>query len=814
MPMPPLSSRAQRATLIAAVFYANLVSLAAQVIWVRKITLLLGATAGVFASVLAVMLTGLACGAMWGGRRAAAQATPRRWLAALLVILGVLCALSLPLLDLARAIFLAIAPAGVGPTMRAIARLPVIALVLLPPTLTIGAILPMATQLYGRISAGAVSALYAADTLGAAAGALAAGFVLVPHLGLGASTWLLAAGALAMAALVARRPAEGPAVEARARPPAAVIKRKKKAKGGSPAAVAAAKPKDEGELSRRARAAVLASFFLTGAAALLLETGWNRYFYLLTGTSIFSLSTVLAGFLTGIGLGSALVRKRIERGNGLLILVAFLQTMVAAGGILVFRARELFERVYLALFQGTESFGGFQLGVYLTVFVLVALATVPMGANFPVVVRLLTKKAEGEAGTRGEARTLGGVYFINTLGAVAGALAGEFLILPRWGFGGLLATVTAIYLGSAGLFWRLAPAKARRRAALGLAPLAGFALLLSPPLRSYEPPWNALYYSGIRQGSYANWLALNGAHRVVFRRQGFYGQVTVSQTPSDLYLKHNGKTDASTSSTDRFAQGLLGHLPLLLHPRPERVANIGLGGGLTLAAITAHPEPREISLIELDPLVVEATHTWFADANRRALDDPRVRVILDDGRNFIDRGGEKFDVVISEPPNIWVAGVSGLFTEEFYRAVKSRLRPGGILCQWLPLYELTESDFATAVATIGSQFEHIDGWTNGSVAILLASAQPLPTVPARPAATLPAAVVEDLAQAGVEPSAIDAFVSNPDMTASTLAGIRRMAPTLNVDDRPVLEFQSARNLYRLNKPGAERAWTAGLQRPR
>lgn len=590
--------------------------------------------------------------------------------------------------------------------------------------------------------------------------------------------------------------------------PPAAAKHKKKGRGRSPAAVAGAKPQEEPELSRRARLAVLASFLLTGAAALLLETGWNRYFYLLTGTSIFSLSSVLAGFLTGIGLGSALVRKRIVRGNGLLILCAFLQAMVAAGGILVFRAREPFERVYLALFQGTDTFGGFQLGVYLTVFVLVALATVPMGANFPVVVRLLTNKAEGEA------RTLGGVYFINTIGAVAGALAGEFLILPRWGFGGLLAAVTAIYLGSAGLFWWLAPAKARRRAAFRLALVAGVALLLSPPLRRYEPPWNALYYSGIRQGSYAKWLALNEAHRVVFRRQGFYGQVTVSQTRSDTYLKHNGKTDASTSTYDRFAQGLVGHLPLLLHPRPDRVANIGLGGGFTLAAIAAHPEPREISLIELDPLVVEATRTWFAEANRHTLDDPRVRVILDDGRNFIDRGSDKFDVVISEPPNIWVAGVSGLFTQEFYRAVKSRLRPGGILCQWLPLYELTESDFATAVATIGSQFEHLDGWTNGSVAILLASAQPLPTAPARRAATLPAPVIEDLALAGIEPSTIDAFVSNPDMTAPTLAGLRRMATTINVDDHPVLEFQSARNLYRLNKPGAERAWTAALKRPR
>ena len=199
-----------RGPLIAAVAYANLVSLAVQVIWVRKITLLFGATAGVFASVLAVVLAGLACGAAWGGRRAASHAghagdiRPQRLLAILLVALGALCAASLPLLDVARSLFLMLAPEGLAPAARAAVRIPVVALVLLPPTLAIGAILPLATQLYSRASAGAVAALYAADTLGAAGGALIGGFLLVPRFGLSVSTWLLATGALAIAAILWR----------------------------------------------------------------------------------------------------------------------------------------------------------------------------------------------------------------------------------------------------------------------------------------------------------------------------------------------------------------------------------------------------------------------------------------------------------------------------------------------------------------------------------------------------------------------------------------------------------------------------------
>jgi spermidine synthase len=790
-----------RGPLILSVAYANLVSLAAQVIWVRKITLLFGATAGVFASVLAVVLAGLACGAAWSGRRAASEPRPERLLAILLVALGALCAASLPLLDLARVLFLMLGPEGLAPAARAAVRIPFVALVLLPPTFAIGAILPLATQLYSRVSAGAVAALYAADTLGAAGGALIGGFLLVPWLGLSVSTWLLGAGALALAALLwlSTPPPDAP--------PRLVPRQKKP--GKTAAAATSPEPRELGAGERRA---VLASFFLTGGAALLLETGWNRFFYLLNGTSIFSLSTVLAGFLTGIGLGSALVRRRLERGGDVPTLVAFLQATVALGGILVFRARELFERTYLAVYESTASHAEFQLEIYLAIFALVALATLAMGANFPAVVRLLAPRRDDEA------RTLGRVYFINTAGAVAGALAGEFLILPRLGFDGLLATVTLIYLGSAALFFRLAAPAARRYAALPVGVLGLAALLITPPLRAYEPPWNAVYYSGVRQGTFSKYQILNAAHTVVFRRQGFYGQVTVSQTPTELYLKHNGKTDASTNVADSFAQYLLGHVPLLLHPHPERVVNIGLGGGITLGAITAHPEPKEIVQVELDPLVVEATRTWFGDANHHALDDPRVHLVVDDGRSFIERGTDRFDVIISEPPNIWVAGVSGLFTTEFYRAARARLKPGGLLCQWLPLYELGEEDFATALATMGTQFKHLAGWTNGSVAVIVASNEPLPLQGPHPGAAQlpppPSIIATDLQNAGVALWQVESFLSQPDLDAAAIARFQAEARDLNRDDHPVLEFRTARNLFSLTKPGADTAWRARLPRAR
>jgi spermidine synthase len=242
------------------------------------------------------------------------------------------------------------------------------------------------------------------------------------------------------------------------------------------------------------------------------------------------------------------------------------------------------------------------------------------------------------------------------------------------------------------------------------------------------------------------------------------------------------------------------------------VVNIGLGGGITLGAITAHPELREITQVELDPLVVEATRTWFSQANRNALGDPRLRLAIDDGRSFIERGAEKYDVIISEPPNLWVSGVSGLFTREFYQAAKARLRPGGMLCQWLPLYELTERDFATALATMGTAFPHLTGWTNGGVAVIVASADPLP-IGGHPG-ELPPAVLADLHNAGLEPGQIAPFLAQPDLDAAAIARLQATAQGLNRDDRPVLELHAARNLYTLTKPGPDRGWGLSLKRQR
>lgn len=837
---------ARRRTVLFAVFFTNLLSLACQVLWVRKLTFLFGSTAGVFATVLASFLLGLALGALLAGRIADRTARPWRLLACLEIGLGIYCAASLPVFDLARRVYLAVFPQSLAPGAAASGKAVVVLVVLLLPTMAIGAVFPLAVRLYRGVHRGGtaspggdLSLVYALDTLGAATGALLAGFVLVPGLGLIGSTLLLGAVALGVGLFLLRggeTAAAGaiggtgttgsPSPTAAPDETAAVPKtggkntgKSARSKGGAAkAATIPALVPSSWKLDPRRIPLILGLFFLTGLAALLLETGWNRFFYVLSGTNVYSLSVVLAGFLSGIGLGSLLLKRWIDRIRDPLATVAWLYAAIGLGGVLVFRSAGLFERVYLGSFTTSDSYYGFEIQVYLVVFALVLAATLAMGANFPLVARIATPAAFGGPGGTGgagrESRGLGAgrAFFANTLGAVLGAFLGEFFLLPRWGFSGLLLVTLGLYTLAAVIFLALADPARRLRPAIATAVLLAGAFALAPPITPFALPFHAVYYHGLRAGSWESFRDQVSAMEMVHRRQGFYGEVAVVKLEDDLILKHNGKSDASTNASDNYAQLLMGELPLLLHPHPRTVLNIGLGGGATLRTITHHPEVTRITQVEIDPLVTAAARTWFATFNDRALEDPRVEVVTNDGRNYIESTDRKWDVIISEPPNIWVSGVSGLFTTEFYRAVHGRLAPGGILCQWFPLHEMERDDFRLALATLTAVFPQAAVWTNGVDAVVVA-AEVLPkpdparisAISAINAAPATAGIARDLADLKLPPGGLGNLLAHPFLSVAAVPGFIGKLPdgkVRNADDRPILEFHTARNLFTANRKRA------------
>ncbi|HEY9421974.1 MAG TPA: fused MFS/spermidine synthase, partial [Thermoanaerobaculia bacterium] len=428
-PVPAVSEERRRPSLLLfTVFFTNLLSLACQVIWLRKIAYLFGSTATVFSTVISIFLLGLALGALAAGRIADRSPRPWRLLGWLQVLLGAWCVLSLPIFETGRNVFLAIFPGDLAPFPTALAKLFVVLVCMIVPTLAIGAVFPLAVRIYGRDLGHLgrdLSLVYGLDTLGAAVGALLAGFFLVPQLGLSASTWALGIAAAALGLLILARKGE-----------ASQPGRKERQAEAAPETAPASGPPVRLGL-------ILATFFLSGGAALLLETGWNRFFSLLNGTNVYSTSSVLAGFLTGIGLGSLLMARWVDRIRNPHAAVALLYGVIALCGMLVFRSGDLFTRAWFSIFDWSGSYYGFQLTLSLLICLIVLLATLAMGANFPLVARIATRAA-AERGT-----SAGRVFFANTLGAVLGAFLAEFVLLPAWGFSGLMLVALAIYALSA-----------------------------------------------------------------------------------------------------------------------------------------------------------------------------------------------------------------------------------------------------------------------------------------------------------------------------------------------------------------------------
>lgn len=806
--MPKPSAQSRKKVLYLTVFFTNLLSLACQVIWVRKLSFLFGSTAGVFSTVLSVFLLGLAVGALVAGRLADRTGEPWKLLARVQIALGVYVALSLPIFDLARRFYLQAFPNDLSPLSAALWKFAVVLVVLITPTLAIGATFPLAVRLLTRGSAdvgGSVSLVYGLDTMGAALGALLSGFVFVTGFGLSTSTWMLGALAVIFGLWILGAKFSGTAVSEGK--DAAIIKanikkdkvrqKKLQAEPGASAPNVEAlpgPPSDTEPWPAWRLGVVLGMFFLSGLAALLLETGWNRLFYLMNGTSVYSLSSVLTGFLTGIGLGSLAMRRRIDRIRDPLSAVAITYAVIALGGVLVLRSGSFFEWMYLAIFGATNSYFLFQILVSLTIAGIVFCATVAMGANFPLVTKICTRVAE----QRGFA--VGRVFFWNTLGAVLGAFLGEFWLLPRFGFAGLGLATLAIYALGALVFLGLSEGAAKNRAAILCAVLLVAAVVLSPVVLHFELPVHAVYYHGLRDGTWESFQAELAQMKVIDEKQGFYGQVAVLELGPDLLLKHNGKTDASTNVKDNRTQILLGHLPLFFHPNPQQVLAIGLGGGATLRALAHNPDLSSITMVEIDPLVSQAARTFFADFNDRALEDPRVGLVTNDGRNYVDSSRRTYDVISSEPPNIWVAGVSGLFTQEFYRSAKAHLNPGGVLCQWMPLYEMQAPDFRIILHTIQTVFPHLKFWAIGSDILLVASDQPLVVDEAKARARLAFAdVLADLREIELSPDHLLEKLAHPDIPSDRLQGFIGRVEIENTDDLPILEFSTARNLYRFAK---------------
>jgi spermidine synthase len=780
-----------------------------EVTWTRLLTLQLGHGVAAASTVLAAFMGGLAVGSALGGRYGAALDPARalRTYAALELLVGVL-ALVLPYELRALDPLLARAYAdGAGGTSFGFLRLATSLLLLSVPAAAMGATFPVASRWFVQHAGHAArdaGNLYAANTIGAAVGALAAGFVLLPFLGLAGATWtgvalnIVAAGGAWQIAKTTRSTSVAPAI-----PPRAGLEddlRHAKLEGRSPAkprrakagratrAPAEAEPPQQTFKARRGLAA--AALGISGFASLTLQVVWTRLLALMLGPTTYAFSTMVAVFIAGLAVGAALAARLLARPRaaasrqptvGLAICLALSVGFAAAAAIFVDRGMLA---VAAVVAQPDVTFTEVVIRQALIAVALLAPMTIAFGAAFPFAVAVATRD------TTTVTADLGFIYAVNTAGAITGALAAGFVLIPSLGLHGTIRTVTIV--GAIGAVAILVLDRGMRRVSFAGAAIAVAVLVLGVLL----PPWDRLLLSS---GAYKYAAVMQAADlrlglsagELLYYGEGPSGTVAVRRAGGTTSLAIDGKVDASNAG-DMLTQRLLAHVPLLLHPEPRKVAILGLGSGVTLGSALTHPVERA-DVLEISPEVVEASR-YFDAENHRAMADPRTRLIVGDGRTHLLLTGDKYDVIVSEPSNPWMAGIASLFTREFFAAARDRLAPDGVLCQWAHTYDISTHDLRSIVATFISVFPDGTLWLVGDGDVLLVGSRtPLDSRIAGVAQSWQRrGVAADLASVGVlRPfHVLSMFVAQ----GASLAAWAGDAPVQS-DNRAALEFSGPQSIF-------------------
>jgi spermidine synthase len=685
-----------------AYFLSGAAGLLYEVVWTRLLTLHLGHTVAAVSTVLAAFLGGLALGALAGGH-VAARRTPRaalRTYAALELAIAV-SGIGVPLALLAFKPVLAAAYGSDAPgSLFAALRIITSLLVLVVPAMAMGATFPVAAAWFVDEPARAgtsAGGLYAVNTAGGAVGAALAAFSLVPLAGLRATT--IAAASLNLIAAgvawrIARTPDVGPA------PRSTAQTSPRRARGA---------PKNASPAPERLVAAC-AALAITGFVALANEVTWTRILALVLGPTTYAFGAMAWVFITGLAFGSAAMARLVNRVRGPIIALVIAMAAVAAAPM---AALSLVEPFALRVARTTARADARFIDV-LGVQVLAAAAlllplALALGAAFPLGLQLATRTA------RHPAPRIAAVYAANTGGAIAGALATGFLLIPRLGLQRTLLTGSAIAL--AGAMVSLIAAESGRRSAL-----AGTLAILGAAFVMWRAPtWDVdlLSSGGYKYAAYVRTSDLASALRagsLLYYREGASGTISVRRLAGTVALSIDGKVDASNGG-DMLTQKLLAHLPLLLHPHPRSVAIIGLGSGVTLGAALVHPIER-VDTVEISPEVVRASQ-FFENENHHALSDPRSNLIVADGRSHVMLTRRHYDVIISEPSNPWMAGIAALFTREFFSAARRALSVDGIFCQWAHTYDISDADLRSIAATFGSVFPQTTMWLVGESDLLL-----------------------------------------------------------------------------------------------
>lgn len=757
-----------------------------QIAWLREFRLIFGNSTAASGAVLAVFMGGLGVGNALLARRLDEARRPLLWYAGLELLIAISAAISPMLIDLSRSVYVGLGGrSAMGEAGATVVRILLSILVLAIPTIAMGATFPAAAKFVtatGDTDRRWVGLIYGTNALGTVLGAALSTFFLLESLGIRHSLWSACAMNIVIAAVAA--------MISRRCPPQEVVTRD---------AVASS----EGASEAAGSEAVPAGFVYLAAAVsgfvfFLMEIVWFRLLSPILGGTTFTIGLILSVVLLGIGLGGTLYAATGRLLRPTMGLFALTCAGVALALSLPFAAGD---EVALAAArirgQSDLTFGSLMLGWAQIAALCVLPVALLCGFQFPLLIALLGRGREALG------RQIGNAFAWNTIGAIAGSLAGGFGLLGVLGAPGTWIGSTLLMLGLALLAcviaWRTSAARWSSAGCLVLSAAAGACLFAPGPTAVWR-------HSGIGAGRAeipSEPAALKDWKRSIQRRTIWAtdgGAASVALQDHDgLAFVINGKIDGNALA-DAGTQIMLGMLGAILHPQPRESLVVGMGTGETAGWLAEVPGMERVDVVELEPAIDEVARRC-APLNHDVLNHPRVRRIYDDAREILLTTPSHYDLIVSEPSNPYRIGIATLFTREFYEGVSRRLAPGGLFVQWLQGYDIDGETVQLVFATLRREFPHIQVWQSKPEDLLLVCSHKPQTysetflrerIAAEP---FRSAVLQGWRAVDLE-GCLSRYVAGGRLLDDVIGAAD--VPPLNTDNRNSLEYGFARALGRSN----------------
>lgn len=657
-----------------------------EIAWYQLLQLAIGSTAVSLGFLLATYMGGLCIGSIWLPRSSFARRHPGRLFGLLEIGIAILALLVRGLIPLVDRIYIVGAEHGV-PSM--LLRGFISAVCLLPPTILMGASLPAMVRWIERDGVRSESQwamLYGVNTLGAVFGCLLAGFYLLRIYDVTIATVAAAAINLTVG-FVALALAKGDEVSVTDTP--------LRSSGGE------------------SNLLVYIVVGLSGACALGGEVVWTRLMGMLLGNTVYVFSIILAVFLVGLALGSigaswiirahpgALPAKSALGWSQILLTLAIAWT--------AFMIADSLPYLPINPFLSTNPWFTFQLDLARVIWAVLPPAIL-WGASFPLGCAAVMKTGEENGEPIGDpigdaGRLVGGVYAANTLGAILGALGVSIVMVP---WIGTQDSQRVLLIASAvsGLIL-LVPYLMKHGSKQAFVWLTASMVAAAFLMVHLDPVPGELI-------AYGRQMVINqGKSTILYTKEGRNSSVAISQWQNGaIYVNVNGHVEATTEIYDMKLQRMVGHLPGLIHPNPKSVLGIGFGAGVSAGTFTRYPGIEKITICEIEPVIPPTSTRFFGKQDYEVLYNPKTHIVYDDARHFILTTLEKFDIIASDPLDVFVKGTAGLYSKEYFEKIRDHLNPGGMFSLYVPLYESDVKTVKSELATFFEVFPNATVWAN------------------------------------------------------------------------------------------------------